>query len=115
MANKANQLNDIGLGLGLEAAGDGGAGGARPLPSLDKKAFVFISLARKKNEHAPALHLLNMRHAATQTRPGVCRIHFHLRDLIVSRRSPCSVFPYRDKVRGSYVARECLRCLPLTD
>ncbi|XP_045450936.1 uncharacterized protein LOC123659810 [Melitaea cinxia] len=31
-----------------------------------------------------------MRHAATQTRAGVCRIHFHLRHLIVSRRSRCS-------------------------
>lgn len=31
-----------------------------------------------------------MRHAATQTRAGVSRIHFHLRHLIVSRRSRCS-------------------------
>lgn len=45
-----------------------------------------------------------MRHAATQTRPGVCRIHFHLRHLIVSRRSPCSGGPVlRCGLRGACV------------
>lgn len=47
-----------------------------------------------------------MRHAATQTRPGVCRIHFHLRHLFVSRRSSCSVVLSRGfMVRGACVAR----------
>lgn len=55
-----------------------------------QKGVCFYFFGAEKNQHAPALHLLNMRHAATQTRPGVCRIHFHLRHLIVSRRSPCS-------------------------
>lgn len=61
-----------------------------PLGRFPAKRRLFLFLRRGKNQHTPALHLLNMRHAATQTRPGVCRIHFHLRHLIVSRRSPCS-------------------------
>lgn len=48
-----------------------------------RRLFLFLRLGEKN----PALHLLNMRHATTQTRPGVCRIHFHLRHPVVSRRS----------------------------
>ncbi|CAG9793632.1 unnamed protein product [Diatraea saccharalis] len=48
-----------------------------------QKGVCFYFFGAEKNQHAPALHLLNMRHAATQTRAGVCRIHFHLRHLIV--------------------------------
>lgn len=48
-----------------------------------KKAFVFFLFLRRrgKNQHEPPCSVLNMRHAATRTRPGVCRIHFHSRHL----------------------------------
>lgn len=63
---------------------------ARRSAGSRQKGVCFYFFCAEKNQHAPALHLLNMRHAATQTRAGVCRIHFHLRHLIVSRRSRCS-------------------------
>lgn len=87
-----------------------GAAGCR------QKGVCFYFFGAEKNEHAPALHLLNMRHAATQTRPGVYRIHFHLRHLIVSRRSPCSR-GCRDESESECMcgAGECLRRPPLTD
>lgn len=68
----------------------GSSATARCAAGSRQKGVCFYFFGAEKNQHAPALHLLNMRHAATQTRPGVCRIHFHLRHLIVSRRSPCS-------------------------
>lgn len=69
-----------------------------------QKGVCFYFFGAEKNQHAPALHLLNMRHAATQTRPGVCRIHFHLRHFIVSRRSSCSGGPVlRCGLRGACV------------
>lgn len=69
-----------------------------------KKAIVFISLAREKTE--PALHLLNMRHAATQTIGRVNSLSF-----ATSHRFPkVTVHSFIRHVWHGHLSRQ-----PLTD